>query len=228
MKRDEYLDKQDVKDFINWAAKLVTGEWGLVQSWKSKDKQGRNPCSWSCESLYKAYKKYFWKGDSFEDMATLFDKFGLGLQVSEHSTVGDMKKFLDTANEVIEWGRTQKPESLYELERELDTIRLMNKLLEVQHEIPITKNERLSIQHDSVGRLERLMIDHPNRLNPEWGDTDELMGFKYMSAGYSKIYSAMIKDFPIYDSRVGCGLASLIWLFFEDQQSDSSRELLML
>ena len=49
-----------------------------------------------------------------------------------------------------------------------------------------------------------------------------------MGAGYSKIYSAMIDDFPIYDSRVGCGLAWLIWLFFEDEQPDGSRELLML
>ena len=228
MKRDEYLKDQDVSAFIEWAAKLVSGEWGLEHSWSSNDPQGRNPRQFDCQSLYEACESYYWNGGSFEGMAARFDEFRLGLQVPEHPTAEDMRKFLDTANEVIEWGGTQKPKDIRELEIMLLIILHPDKLHETQPETSINKDELLSLHRAIIVQLNRLMIDHPSRLSPEQGDTDGLTGFKYMGAGYSKIYSAMIDDFPIYDSRVGCGLAWLIWLFFEDEQPDGSRELLML
>ena len=52
--------------------------------------------------------------------------------------------------------------------------------------------------------------DNANLLDPRYGDADNLKGFKFMGSGYSKVYSHMIKDFPMYDSRVACALTSLI------------------
>ena len=37
-----------------------------------------------------------------------------------------------------------------------------------------------------------------------------------MTSGFSKIYSLLVDGFPIYDSRVGCALASLVRLFCEE------------
>ena len=54
------------------------------------------------------------------------------------------------------------------------------------------------------------------RLEPTTATMEGLDGFKYMGSGFSKIYSLMIDDFPIYDSRVACALTSLIYLFCED------------
>ena len=54
-------------------------------------------------------------------------------------------------------------------------------------------------------------------LRPDTADTDKLSGFKYMNAGYSKIYSLIVDDLPIYDSRVACTLASLILLFCNEK-----------
>lgn len=54
-------------------------------------------------------------------------------------------------------------------------------------------------------------------LDPKHADLSELSGFRYMSAGYSKIYSLMLDDFPIYDSRVACALTSLIHLFSNEE-----------
>ncbi len=59
----------------------------------------------------------------------------------------------------------------------------------------------------------RELKENARRLDPEHADTNNLRGFKYMGAGYSKIYSLMLDDFPIYDSRVACALTSLIWIF---------------
>ena len=54
------------------------------------------------------------------------------------------------------------------------------------------------------------------KLDPKTATMEGLSGFKYMGAGFSKIYSLMLADFPIYDSRVACALTSLIVLFCED------------
>ena len=55
-----------------------------------------------------------------------------------------------------------------------------------------------------------------SKLDPKTATMEGLSGFKYMGAGFSKIYSMMLADFPIYDSRVACALTSLIVLFCED------------
>ena len=73
-----------------------------------------------------------------------------------------------------------------------------------------------------------ILTERAKRLDPECSDTDGLRGFKYMGAGYSKIYSLMLDDFPIYDSRVGCALTSLIWLFCKENASGKVPGLLKL
>ena len=54
------------------------------------------------------------------------------------------------------------------------------------------------------------------RLDPKFADTQNLKGIDYVESGYSKIYSLMLDDFPIYDSRVACALASLVWLYCQE------------
>ena len=50
----------------------------------------------------------------------------------------------------------------------------------------------------------RQIKENTIRLDPEHGDTDNLRGFKFMGSGYSKVYSHLVEDFPMYDSRVAC------------------------
>ena len=58
-----------------------------------------------------------------------------------------------------------------------------------------------------------ILRDNARLLDPKRADTDDLKGFQYMGADYSKVYSLMIDGFPMYDSRVACALTSLIWLY---------------
>lgn len=183
MKRDKYLNDPDVKKFIKWAAKLVTGEWGLV--WSYTYGKGKK---FSCVSLYNAYENYDWPSKAkladgsirhtrtFDQTAALFDEFGKEIRIAMKT--GNEKLFLTTAKGIAKWGGINN--------------------------LKIAAPEEVSSSAE--------------RLDPKNADTDDLKGFKCMGAGYSKIYSAMIDDFPIYDSRVACALTSLIWLFCKDRQ----------
>ena len=70
------------------------------------------------------------------------------------------------------------------------------------------------------------LSNRSRQLDPKTATMEGLRGFKYMGAGFSKIYSMMLTDFPIYDSRVACALTSLIVLFCEDTNQASVPEAL--
>ena len=53
-------------------------------------------------------------------------------------------------------------------------------------------------------------------LDPAVADLRCLSDVRPMTSGFSKIYSLLIDGFPIYDSRVACGIASLVRLFCEE------------
>ena len=79
--------------------------------------------------------------------------------------------------------------------------------------------------HSNTPTISKLSEDNFQRMNhntelldPRRADTRRLSGFKLMRTSYSKIYSLMINDFPIYDARVACALTSLIWLFCLDTE----------
>ena len=74
----------------------------------------------------------------------------------------------------------------------------------------IPNEERLSrLGKKALGKLRANAL----LLDPKLANTSKLKGFKYMGAGYSKVYSLMIDGFPMYDSRVACALTSLIELY---------------
>ena len=88
---------------------------------------------------------------------------------------------------------------------------------------------------NKLDRLERLrnnalevLTDCARQLEPATATVEGLRGFKYMGSGFSKIYSLMIDDFPIYDSRVACALTSLICLFCHDTGLPRVPEILKL
>jgi hypothetical protein len=68
-----------------------------------------------------------------------------------------------------------------------------------------------------LGRLQALGDDAlpkltaaAEQLDPLSSNTGRLDAVEHMNAGFSKIYSLLLDDFPIYDSRVACALASFV------------------
>ena len=197
MDRSTYLSDQQVQAFVDWAANLVTGKWGLVHGWCSQRLESRGCRQFECRSLFEAYTRYCWPGTvtradgssvhvkSFDETAAIFDELREELRyfiVRFPAADQERDRFLSTCIRIREWGGINRHDDLKRLGRDA---------------LPILRaNARL--------------------LEPKHADTDRLKGFKYMKAGYSKIYSLIIDGFPIYDSRTACGLTSLIWLFSKD------------
>ena len=73
-----------------------------------------------------------------------------------------------------------------------------------------------------------VLFSNARLLDPACADALKAGGLTFMGAGYSKIYSLMLDDFPIYDSRVACSLTSLIRLYCRDQGLPGIPDLLML
>lgn len=73
-----------------------------------------------------------------------------------------------------------------------------------------------------------VLRDNARLLDPKCTKTDDLKGFQYMGAGYSKVYSLMIDGFPMYDSRVACALTSVISLYVRENSLAGVPEQLRL
>ncbi len=61
------------------------------------------------------------------------------------------------------------------------------------------------------------LVKQSGILDPFTADDDRLGDMSDMSSGYSKIYSVMLDDFPIYDSRVACALTSFVFLYASER-----------
>ncbi len=65
-------------------------------------------------------------------------------------------------------------------------------------------------------------------LSPRTADTLRLGEVTHMSASYSKIYTLLVDDLPIYDSRVACALTSSIHIYAEEASCAQVPEILRL
>ena len=55
------------------------------------------------------------------------------------------------------------------------------------------------------------------RLEPSRADTSQLGGVQHMNSGWTKVYSLMLHDFPIYDGRVGAAMGYLVRRYCYDE-----------
>ena len=136
------------------------------------------------------------------------------------------------AYEGYSWGE----ESFEEMVARLDTFGRV--LRDTNDEDSFLRTAKEVMQWGGItryGRLDRLgenalceLKASARLLDPRCADTDNLRGFRYMGAGYSKVYSLMIDSFPMYDSRVACAVTSLIWLYCRENHLAQIPEQLRL
>ena len=189
MKKAEYLNDPHVRGFLDWAAPLAAGTRPLRHRWQSP-RWG----SWSCETLFGAYRAYDWpfscvppgdsvprRGRSYLDTVALLDE--LSEQLRGSAGEKDAPRFLEAAVAVVQWGG-------------------------------VRQNERRlrALGDDALPRLTAAA----RLLDPAEADLRRLSDLRPMTSGFSKIYSLLVDGLPIYDSRVACALASLVRLFCEE------------
>ena len=62
MKRDDYLDHECVRPFVEWLRRRVGDEEAFKHSYRML----KPACDWRCSSLWEAHTNYCWRGKGFE------------------------------------------------------------------------------------------------------------------------------------------------------------------
>ncbi len=192
MKKNEYLSLEHVCDFIDWMVPRISGEVEFRHSYiNNKGKK-----HWRCNSVYDAFENYSWP-------------FTCTLPVDGYV----------------------KGSSFEESERILQTI-------ESGMRSAISNNESNSLLSYSSAMLEWGGVTRSNRqklermgdgiveyyrsaralLDPNTVDSDGEFEGIYMNSGFTKLYSMVIDDYIIYDSRVGASLGLLVRYFLEEKK----------
>lgn len=183
MDRDRYLQDPSVAGFLEWARPLVAGERPLQHEWHSP-KWG----SWSCATLFEAYEAYEWR-------------FSVTLPGEDRPRSG---RTLPDSLAVLDHLRAR----LRDCADRGDPGAFVEAAVAVVRWGQVRRNEmRLCALGD---RALPVLSEAARLLDPSMAHLSALAGVSDMNSGFSKIYSLMLDDFPIYDSRVACALGSLV------------------
>ena len=149
--------------------------------------EGKGP-AFQCQTIVEAFQKYRWpnsvNGETFAGTMETFDGFrSVFDEIGSIDTPSKKDRFVQNAREIVAWGGINNL-------RALDAWATMP-LEELQRHVGVAKQS----------------------LNPATGVTNGFSGLKFMTSGFSKIYSALVPGFPIYDSRVACALACLVRIY---------------
>lgn len=183
MNRAAFLGNPDVASFVDWAEPLVSGERALVHGWRSP-KWG----SWGCASLPGAYENFQWR----------FTVTMPGRAVASRGR-----------------SRQENEDALSHLRRSMrlsadaeDAAAFLNACLAVVAWGGVQLNGKRLRELGSAA-LPTLM-SNAGLLAPQTANLEALRAITDMNSGFSKLYSLILDDFPIYDSRVACAIASLV------------------
>lgn len=191
MNKESYLNSLEVSRFISWMLPRISGD---VQ-FKHEYRNNRSKQVWSCDSIYNAYENYEWKFTCTLPSGT--QEKGNNFKQSA-ILLGNLGLGLKTAL----------------LDKNPNDILLCSKSV-LQWGGVLRKNyDKLSNMGDGLIQYFESAIEV---LNPDSVNTSDNFDGIYMNSGFTKLYSLLIDDFVIYDSRVGAALGFLVRNFLEDE-----------
>ena len=183
MKRDEYLENDDVSSFIKWLLPRLDMEG----SFKHRYVDRRSGQTWGCNSVYNAYEQYRWNfsysnendfgqsGRSFAENAVALNNLRNKLRQAYLNS--DTALLCKLSCMVLEWGGVS--------------------------------NWNADWCINNSGRLLSTYREGMRMLKP--GIADDRGPFPgRFNSGMTKIYSLLLDDFIIYDGRVGAALGYLV------------------
>ena len=129
VKRDDYLDHECVRPFVEWLRQRVGDEEAFKHSYRML----KPACDWRCSSLWEAHTNYCWRGKGFEDNQGILDC--LAEDVRRAVCCDDRDGFVEAACRILEWGGVRGNKSkLCELDQKaLPTFRKAALLLDPSH-----------------------------------------------------------------------------------------------
>ena len=188
MTKQQYLKSPIVKEFIKWLSVTLSNVY--VHNYQINNNGPTNNAwiaynngiNWNCTSIYDAYQKYHWG--------------------KKYCNFNSNSAILDTLKNVGEFGLQQNNN---------DIIKMY--CLFVFDWGGVTGNNNYINNYQGNGGYVDILNEVSsgiNNLNPIVFDDDFTFPNIKLNAGFTKIYSLLIKDFIIYDSRVAKALCKLI------------------
>ena len=190
MKRDAYLGATEVKSFLSWAHPFVTGDRVLLHEWCSKKLGSRR-----FETLVDAYHQYDWP-------------FSVKIPGEQSATCGasldETVAVLDRLSCLLRQAADQGDGDAF-LKAAIGVVEWGG--------VRQYRKKLKALEPDALTTV----CEDAKRLNPDRADLGELAQVNHLNAGFSKIHALLIDDFPMYDSRVACALASLVLRYCEEK-----------
>ena len=206
MTKQQYLSRPIVKEFIEWLSVTLSNNY--VHNYlidpvnRAWIANNNNSVNWNCTSIFNAYQMYNW-GDKYCDF-------------NSNSAI------LDTLKNVGEFGLQQNNNDIIK----------MYCLLVFDWGRVTGNNNYIHNYQGNGGYVDILneVSSGINNLNPIVFDDDVTFPNIKLNAGFTKVYSLLIKDFIIYDSRVAKALCKLIseFLIYKNQVGNNVDPLLAL
>ena len=143
LKIKEFLDNKDVNSFIKWIGSYLDNEDSLKYGDKDIDE------SWRFNSIYNAYKKYYWNNKYFKANQKDLDKYNKELN-NALSCKEDDDEVKKVCNRILEWGKvTARNKKFIEKSKYLTQELLNIKAIIDPNTFEINKNRLIKIKTNS-------------------------------------------------------------------------------
>ena len=183
MKKQEYLEDKIVADFIDWMIPRISGEIEFLHKYiNRKDKS-----IWNCNSIFNAYVNYKWR---FNCVLPEIEK----ISGSTYKESEQVLRLIEEGMKLSIQENNSKKLLMYSLA-----------ILEWGGVKRSNYNRLLEMKKDIIPYFQNSI----DKLNPISTDSNDDFSGIIMNSGFTKLYSLLIDDFVIYDSRVGASLGLL-------------------
>lgn len=190
MNKLTYLNDKNVKAFIQWLLPRISNEIGFHHHYYFEKMKH----SWACTSIYDAYEQYVWP---FACILPSGERKS-GRAYSESEAV--MKTIQDGMNSALD---KEDPE------------KLLSYSLAMLEWGGVKRSNDKKLQNLGAG-IVLYFQECKKRLDTNVVDLGDDFDGILMNSGFTKLYSLVIDDFIIYDSRVGAALGLLVRMFLEE------------
>lgn len=192
MNKEQYLSQPIIEGFISWILPKIS-EKGIFCH---KYYNAKSKSDWECNSIYNAFENYEWPFSCF--IPNVGEVKGKSYLASK------------SALEKIEIG-------LKESILEKNSAKLFEFSASILKWGGVTRSNKNKLE--MMGENILAYYDYSIRtLNPQKVNLSDDFSGIIMNSGFTKIYSLLIADFVIYDSRVGAALGLLIRKFLAENR----------
>lgn len=212
MNKHEFLSDKNIKEFSGWFIGLLNSE-NFEHRWLSFSPLSgvKRGTYWECNSIFNAYEKYYWKSKcpssgkvvtSFAETEVILLNLSKRLRNCLSNKDLSSDSLASVCKDILIWGGVYTKKHVAAKLRKLDEESLL-----------VYLNQVMTVLND-------------NGLNSDFMTDVDMRNLIEIDSGTTKIYSLMLNNFAIYDSRVGCALGLLVNKFVKEKKYQAVPDLL--